>query len=153
MSESKILNFGPQDPFQDEIGEGDEFAQKIHIRVAQRNGRKCVTSIEGLDLVLKDVIIAENRMKNKSKEGKEGKEGKEERSGDELFERWLKKIKSDLMQELSVGGGKVNLDKNGAPVIQFQGNKAYEARDFLVALKFRHTKTKIDRSQIEIHDF
>lgn len=85
--------------------------------------------------------------------GKEGKEDKENRSGDELFEQWLKKIKSDLMQELSVGGGKVNLDKNGAPVIQFQGNKAREAMDFLTSLKFRHTKTKVERSQIEIHDF
>ncbi|RKP24656.1 hypothetical protein SYNPS1DRAFT_29588 [Syncephalis pseudoplumigaleata] len=122
-------------------------ASTTDIRVKQRNGRKCVTSIEGLDLVLKDVIIAENRLKNK------GKEGKEERDGDELFLRWLKKIKSELMQELSVGGGKVNADKNGAPVIQFQGNKAYEAVDFLLGLKFRHTKSKIERSQIEIHDF
>jgi len=55
------------DPFADPFGAGDEAedapAQKadlIHIRVQQRNGRKCITTIQGLnqDLDMKKIVKA-----------------------------------------------------------------------------------------------
>lgn len=40
---------GPTDPFSQRAEKGFGLQQKIHIRVQQRNGRKCITTIQGLD--------------------------------------------------------------------------------------------------------
>ena len=40
---------GPTDPFSQKTGAGAFGQAKIHVRVQQRNGRKCITTIQGLD--------------------------------------------------------------------------------------------------------
>ena len=42
----EISFYGPPDPF---ANESEEICEKIHLRVQQRNGRKCITTVEGLD--------------------------------------------------------------------------------------------------------
>jgi translation initiation factor 1 len=49
------------DPFKDELFTNDAFIKnKYHIRVQQRNGRKCITTLDGLedDLDLKRICKA-----------------------------------------------------------------------------------------------
>merc|ERR1711907_155103 len=47
IADFEIMGLGGGDAFMD--AEEDNF--KIHVRVQQRNGRKCTTSIEGLHLI------------------------------------------------------------------------------------------------------
>jgi hypothetical protein len=49
------MDFKP-DPFAEAEGDGGDFS-KVHIRVQQRNGRQCITLIEGLaeDLDIKSL--------------------------------------------------------------------------------------------------
>lgn len=48
------------DPFKDELDSSSFTKNKYHIRVQQRNGRKCITSLDGLeeDLDLKRICKA-----------------------------------------------------------------------------------------------
>jgi len=61
------LSSGQRDVFDDPVGIGDDGAEKavkvdkgdfVHIRVQQRNGRKCITTVQGLhkDLDLKKIL-------------------------------------------------------------------------------------------------
>jgi translation initiation factor 1 len=54
--------FGSTDPFGDSAGA----RSKIHVRIQQRNGRKCITTIQGLDddLDLKRICKAMKRAFN-----------------------------------------------------------------------------------------
>mmetsp|Transcript_1100 Transcript_1100/g.1108 ORF Transcript_1100/g.1108 Transcript_1100/m.1108 type:complete len:107 (+) Transcript_1100:68-388(+) len=51
---------GTFDPFADNSAGKDHSSTKIHVRVQQRNGRKCITTIQGLpdDLDLKKIARA-----------------------------------------------------------------------------------------------
>ncbi|KAJ1626794.1 translation initiation factor SUI1 [Pavlovales sp. CCMP2436] len=53
MNLESLANPGGFDPF-DTAGGGEDGAQEadIHIRVQQRNGRKCITTVQGLDAAL-----------------------------------------------------------------------------------------------------
>lgn len=57
-----ILNIYPMDPFTayDEFKQSSLTKNKYHIRVQQRNGRKCITTLDGLeeDLDLKRICKA-----------------------------------------------------------------------------------------------
>ena len=54
--------FSGQTDFPDDVGD----TSKVHIRVQQRNGRKCVTTVQGLsdDLDLKKILKYVKRMFN-----------------------------------------------------------------------------------------
>ncbi len=59
-SDTEITNFKTFDPFQDaaqatQVSNGGE---KIHLRCQQRNGKKCLTTVQGLsrDLPLKQIL-------------------------------------------------------------------------------------------------
>ena len=53
MNNDPITNLGTFDPFEDAKN-----AEKIHLRCQQRNGRKCITTVQGLssDLELKKIL-------------------------------------------------------------------------------------------------
>eukprot|EP01004_Peranema_trichophorum_P010701 NODE_9525_length_583_cov_60.876087_g8888_i0.p1 GENE.NODE_9525_length_583_cov_60.876087_g8888_i0~~NODE_9525_length_583_cov_60.876087_g8888_i0.p1 ORF type:complete len:111 (-),score=19.23 NODE_9525_length_583_cov_60.876087_g8888_i0:158-490(-) len=56
---SDLINFIEKDPFADEKDDAVGFTPgKVHIRVQQRNGRKCITTVQGLseDLDLKKIL-------------------------------------------------------------------------------------------------
>ena len=57
---------GPTDPFSSSNGKAAFGHAKIHIRIQQRNGRKCITTIQGLesDLDLKRICKAMKRAFN-----------------------------------------------------------------------------------------
>mmetsp|Transcript_1370 Transcript_1370/g.3003 ORF Transcript_1370/g.3003 Transcript_1370/m.3003 type:complete len:110 (+) Transcript_1370:103-432(+) len=55
------MNFGGFDAFDDDTGKGGGTAEeKVHVRVQQRNGRKCITTVAGLadDLDIKRICKA-----------------------------------------------------------------------------------------------
>ena len=59
MTEAEIQNFDAFDAFDDaDEKQGDQ--SKVHIRVQQRNGRKCITTVQGLadDLDVKRICKA-----------------------------------------------------------------------------------------------
>ena len=59
MTEAEIQNFDAFDAFDDaDEKQGDQ--SKVHIRVQQRNGRKCITTVQGLadDLIVDFTLIA-----------------------------------------------------------------------------------------------
>ena len=60
MSEQMILFKGTDFP------EEEELQQRVHVRVQQRNGRKCVTTVQGLadDLDLKKILKYVKKMFN-----------------------------------------------------------------------------------------
>lgn len=50
MSESQIQNFSSKDPFADELHEGTGTKSSyVHIRIQQRNGRKTLTTVQGIN--------------------------------------------------------------------------------------------------------
>merc|ERR1712048_350306 len=51
---------------QTDFPEDEELQQRVHVRVQQRNGRKCVTTVQGLadDLDLKKILKYVKRMFN-----------------------------------------------------------------------------------------
>jgi len=62
MSESQIQNFSSKDPFADELheGSGGSKSSYIHIRIQQRNGRKTLTTVQGIpsEYDLKKIVRA-----------------------------------------------------------------------------------------------
>ena len=56
---AEILNIAARDPFLDASEETHD-SSKVHIRVQQRNGRKCITTVAGLaeDLDVKKILKA-----------------------------------------------------------------------------------------------
>jgi translation initiation factor 1 len=55
-----LVNFQVRDPFADDIADaqGGKASGNVHIRVQQRNGRKCITTVQGLneELDLKAIL-------------------------------------------------------------------------------------------------
>ncbi len=53
-----ISNLSPFDPFADAANAAAISGEKIHLRCQQRNGRKCITTVQGLstDLELKKIL-------------------------------------------------------------------------------------------------
>ena len=59
-----ILNFEKNDLFTNFLSQKTDL-EKIHIRVQKRNGKKCITIIEGLDVYLKHKnILGKSVLKN-----------------------------------------------------------------------------------------
>lgn len=48
---ARVSSCGAADPFEN-AGDDDEQSADIHIRVQQRNGRKCITTVQGIDAAL-----------------------------------------------------------------------------------------------------
>ncbi|PSE37170.1 translation initiation factor SUI1 [Acinetobacter nosocomialis] len=61
MSQLDVHVFSPFDPFKETESEDSSGAGYVHIRVQQRNGRKCLTTVQGLgtdynyNTILKDL--------------------------------------------------------------------------------------------------
>ncbi|KAG8469791.1 hypothetical protein KFE25_006246 [Diacronema lutheri] len=51
MNLENLAKPGGFDPFEN-AGDDDEQSADIHIRVQQRNGRKCITTVQGIDAAL-----------------------------------------------------------------------------------------------------
>jgi translation initiation factor 1 len=54
----EISNLSTFDPFADAAGAAVISGEKVHLRCQQRNGRKCITTVQGLstDLELKKIL-------------------------------------------------------------------------------------------------
>jgi len=52
MNIENLANPAGFDPFASDAQEGGDQGSDIHIRVQQRNGRKCITHVQGLDAAL-----------------------------------------------------------------------------------------------------
>jgi translation initiation factor 1 len=60
MTDAQIQNFQDRDPFQDDHEGGGNQGTDIHIRIQQRNGRKTLTTVQGIsaDYDLKKIVKA-----------------------------------------------------------------------------------------------
>eukprot|EP00668_Euglena_longa_P047874 GGOE01064862.1.p2 GENE.GGOE01064862.1~~GGOE01064862.1.p2 ORF type:complete len:122 (+),score=18.34 GGOE01064862.1:32-367(+) len=61
-----LVNLQVRDPFADDLGDaqGGKAAGNVHIRVQQRNGRKCITTVQGLNKELDLKLILKEIKKN-----------------------------------------------------------------------------------------